>query len=152
LGVIAPVGASIKGIRARRLLGISVLQKRLKKDDTMTKVSTSEGKLVIDVEGLDKLWAFKSRLEIPLNHISGVRSGADEHAEGIRAPGTHFPGIIAAGTFRQIGKKVFWDVHHLERAIAIDLHHDSYSMLVIEVADPEATIREIQKAIASAKA
>ena len=118
----------------------------------MTKVTTSDDKLVVDVEGLDKLWAFKSRLEIPLNHISGVRSGADERAKGIHAPGTHFPGVIAAGTFYQIGKKVFWDVHHSERAIAIDLHDDSYSTLVIEVADPEATIAEIQRAIASTNA
>jgi len=71
----------------------------------MTKVRTSDGKLVIDVEGWDKLWAFKSRLEIPLNHISGVRSGADERASGIRAPGTHIPGVITAGTFHQIGKR-----------------------------------------------
>jgi hypothetical protein len=114
----------------------------------MTKVRTSDGKLVIDVEGLDKLWAFKSRLEIPLNHISGVRSGADERASSIRAPGTQIPGVITAGTFHQIGKKVFWDVHHSERAIAIDLHDERYSTLVIEVADPEATICEIQRAIA----
>jgi hypothetical protein len=67
----------------------------------MTKVRTSDGKLVIDVEGWDKLWAFMSRLEIPLNHISGIR-----------APDTHIPGVITAGTFHQIGKKVFWDVHH----------------------------------------
>ena len=48
----------------------------------MTKVRTSDGKLVIDVEGWDKLWAFKSRLEIPVNHIGDVRSGADERASG----------------------------------------------------------------------
>jgi hypothetical protein len=118
----------------------------------MTKVRTSDGKLVIDVEGWDKLWAFKSRLEIPFNHISGVRSGADERASGIRAPGTHIPGVITAGTFHQIGKKVFWDVHHSERAIAIDLHDDRYSTLVIEVTDPEATICEIQRAIAPVNA
>ena len=31
-----------------------------------------DGKLVIRVEGLDKLWALKSCLEIPLEHVAGV--------------------------------------------------------------------------------
>ena len=116
----------------------------------MTKVSTSDGKLVIDVQGWDKLWAFKSRLEIPLEHVSGIRSAADERARGIRAPGTYIPCVITAGTFHQIGKKVFWDVHHPERAIAIDLHDERYTTLILEVAEPEATIRDIQRAIAPA--
>ncbi|HEY4256969.1 MAG TPA: hypothetical protein VGM66_07145 [Candidatus Udaeobacter sp.] len=118
----------------------------------MTTVSTSNGKLIIKVEGLEKLWAFKSRLEIPFEHITGVRSAAEERASGIRAPGTHIPGVITAGTFHQIGKKVFWDVHHAERAIAIDLQDERYTTLVIEVADPEATIRAIRAAIAPVSA
>jgi hypothetical protein len=44
----------------------------------MTTVSTLEGKLIAAVQGWDKLWAFKSRLEIPLEHVTGVRSAADE--------------------------------------------------------------------------
>jgi hypothetical protein len=118
----------------------------------MTKVSTSDNTLVIEVQGWDKLWALKSRLEIPLDHISGVRSAADERVRGIRAPGTYIPGVITAGTFHQIGKKVFWDVHHPERAIAIDLHDERYTTLIVEVADPEATICEIQRAIAPVNA
>ena len=118
----------------------------------MTTVSTSDGKLIVEVQGWDKLWAFKSRLQIPLEHVTGVRSAADERASGIRAPGTHIPGVITAGTFHQIGKKVFWDVHHPERAITIDLKDDRYTALVIEVAAPEASIREIEGAIAPANA
>jgi hypothetical protein len=114
----------------------------------MTKVSASDGKLIVDVQGWDKLWSLKSRLEIPLEHVSGVRAATGERARGIRAPGTYIPGVITAGTFRQIGRKVFWDVHNQEKAIAIDLRDERFSSLVVEVANPEASIREIQESIA----
>jgi hypothetical protein len=72
-------------------------------------LSIAEGKLTLHVRGADKLWAFKSSLEIPLVHIAGVR--ADPEAargwyHGIRIPGTNVPGIITAGTFYQDGKRV----------------------------------------------
>jgi hypothetical protein len=107
---------------------------------------------MIEVQGWDKLWALKSNLEIPLEHVKGVRLAKDERVRGIHAPGTYFPGIIAAGSFHQIGKHVFWDVHDPERAIAIDLHDERYTTLIVEVEHPEATISEIGTAIASLKA
>ena len=33
--------------------------------------------LQLHVEGLDKLWAFKSELAIPLRHITSVRTDAE---------------------------------------------------------------------------
>jgi len=57
------------------------------------------------------------------------------------------PGVITAGTFYQDGKRVFWDVHHPERTIVIDLHDEHYNQLVIEVADPQAAINLIQTAL-----
>ena len=111
---------------------------------TMTKVSVSDGKLIIDVQGLDKIWTLKSRLEIPVEHISGVRRAENEPVPFIRLPGTFVPGLITAGTYYEPGwKRVFWDVHDHEKAIVIDLHDEHFSKLIIEVAAPEATIREI---------
>lgn len=115
----------------------------------MTKVTVSDGTLVVDVQGWDKLWALKSRLEIPLEHISGVRTASNERAKGIRLPGTHLPGVITAGTFLQEGNWVFWDVHDPAKAIAIDLHDEHFSTVIVEVADPEASIRDIEGRILS---
>jgi hypothetical protein len=116
----------------------------------MTKVSISGGKLTIDVQGLHKIWALKSRFEIPVDHISAVRRAADERVRGIRLPGTFVPGLITAGTYYEGGgKRVFWDVHDHERAIAIELHDESFSTVIIEVADPEASIREILNTLGS---
>jgi hypothetical protein len=113
-------------------------------------LSVAEGKLTLNVRGADKLWAFKSSLEIPLVHITGVRADPDTARgwyHGIRVPGTNVPGIITAGTFYQDGKRVFWDVHHPEKTIVIDLHDERYNQLIVEVEDPQAAVSLIQSAL-----
>jgi hypothetical protein len=62
-------------------------------------------------------------------------------------PGTNVPGVITAGTFYQDGRRVFWDVHDPEKTVAIDLHDERYSQLIVEVADPDAAIKLIQSAL-----
>jgi hypothetical protein len=66
---------------------------------------------------------------------------------GTRMPGANVPGVITAGTFYQDGKRVFWDVHHPEKTIVIDLHDERYNELVVEVDDPEAAVKLIQTAL-----
>lgn len=116
----------------------------------MVDLSIEEGKLKLFVMGADKLWALKGSLEIPLVHIAGVRadpSVAHSWWHGLRMPGTNLPGVITAGTFYQDGKRVFWDVHHPENTIVIDLHDERYNELIIEVADPQAAVNLIQAAL-----
>jgi hypothetical protein len=118
----------------------------------MVDISIAANKLLIIVEGWDKLWAFKGSLEIPLAHVKGAYPGLEaEHGldwTSIRAPGTFLPGVITAGTFYQHGKTVFWDVHNREKTVAIELHDERYNLLVVEVADPDSTIKIITGAIA----
>lgn len=115
----------------------------------MVDLSTTESVLALHVRGADKLWAFKSSLEIPLAHIAGVRADpeiARGWYHGVRMPGTSVPGVITAGTFYQDGKRVFWDVHHPENTIVIDLHDERFNQLIVEVADPAAAVAMIQAA------
>ena len=116
----------------------------------MVDLSIAEGKLMLHVRGADKLWAFKSSLEIRLVHIAGVRADPEAASgwyHGIRMPGTNVPGVITAGTFYQDGKRVFWDVHNPEKTIVIDLHDERYNELVVEVNDPDAAVKLIQNAL-----
>jgi len=117
----------------------------------MVDVSIDGDRLTLEVEGLDKLWALKSRLEIPLAHIRGVYSDPQMASswrwKGIRAPGTSLPGVITAGTFYQEGKRVFWDVHDPERTIVIELDDERYDMLIVEVADPDEAVSLITSAL-----
>src|SRR5215211_5589837 len=113
----------------------------------MTEVELAEDALVVHVQGMDRLWALKSRLEIPLHHVLGAEVDpqvAREWRKGIRAAGTHVPGVLTAGTFYQEGERVFWDVHDPQKALVILLRDERYARLVIEVDDPRATAAAIQ--------
>ncbi|RSK48362.1 hypothetical protein [Hymenobacter rigui] len=109
-----------------------------------------EGDIVtFNVKGLHKLWAFKSQLQIPASHIRSVRQDPQILKgwwKGIRAPGTHVPGLLAAGTFYQDEKRVFWDVHNAENALIIGLEHDEFDELIVEVEDPAAVMQLLSSA------
>jgi hypothetical protein len=40
----------------------------------MVDLTVADGKLILHVGGADKLWALKSSLEIPLEHIAAIRA------------------------------------------------------------------------------
>ena len=114
----------------------------------MVKTEIIDGNLILHMEGMDKVWALKSQLTIPLEHITGARMDAEiVHGwwRGIKFPGSNIPGVLTAGTFYQDGKRIFWDIHHPEAAVVISLTHESYNELVIEVADPEGLIAQLAK-------
>jgi hypothetical protein len=115
----------------------------------MAKVRIADGDLVVDVEGMDKLWALKSRLTIPLQNVRGATAdpGIVREPKGVRSPGAHLPGVIVAGTFHHEGERVFWDVHDAAKAVVIQLDDEHYARLVIEVDDPSATVDLIEAAV-----
>lgn len=105
----------------------------------MVKVTREGDSFIFEVEGADQLWALKSRLMIPGSDVRAARRDPAV-TEGWRAPGTAIPGLLTAGTFHHDGRRVFWDVHHPDRAVVVDLQHEHYDQLVIEVEDPDAVI------------
>ena len=118
----------------------------------MVRVSIHGDRVRFEVEGWDKLWALRSHLEIPLSHIQSARVDPEPARgwwHGVRLPGTDLPGILTAGTFYQSDGAVFFDVHDPEGTIVIELDHEHYHRLVIEVEDPKAVVREIRVALAA---
>jgi hypothetical protein len=115
----------------------------------MAQIRIDGDTLVVQMEGLDKLWTLKSRLEIPLGNVRGATAdpGAISEPKGLRAPGTHVPGVITAGTFHIDGERVFWDVRDPSKAVVIELKDESYARLITQVADPRATVTLIEQAI-----
>jgi len=79
----------------------------------VTEVELTGDSLIVHVQGMDQLWALRSRLEIPLAHVAGAEADSEiarQWWKGFRV-GTHVPGVIAAGNFYKDGESVFWDVH-----------------------------------------
>lgn len=119
----------------------------------MVNVSIEGDRLNFDVEGWDKLWALKSQLSIPLAHVSEVTIDPDAARgwwHGLRLFGTQVPGLVTAGTFYQSGGIVFYDVHDPERTIVLELDHETYERLIVEVEDPVDAVARIKSAIGSA--
>ncbi|GJF27316.1 hypothetical protein [Kitasatospora sp. NBC_01539] len=114
----------------------------------MAQLSVVGDRLVVEVEGLDRLWALRSRLEIPLAHVRGATAdpGIVRESKGIRVGGTHVPGVITAGTFRSGGEWIFWDVKDPAGAVVIELADERYRRLVVEVADPRAAVALVEAA------
>ncbi|WFE34707.1 hypothetical protein [Micromonospora sp. WMMD975] len=116
----------------------------------MASVRIDGDDVVVEIEGMDRLWSLKSRLVIPLANVRGATAdpGIAADPKGVRAPGTHLPGVITAGTFHQDGERVFWNIRDGARAVVIELADERYARLVVEVADPAATVALIEQAVA----
>jgi len=117
----------------------------------MAEVELTEDALIIHVRGMDRIFALKSRLEIPLSHVQGAEVapelGHPEWWKSLRLTATQIPWVVTAGTFYQEGERVFWDVHDPEKVVVIRLSDERYARLVIGVEDPPATAAAIQGAI-----
>lgn len=116
----------------------------------MVDVSVQGDRVVFDVEGLDQLWALRTRLQIPVGHVAAVEYDPEQVGRwwhGLKLMGTEIPGLFAAGTFYYHGEMVFWDVRHPENTIIVSLVHEHYKKLILEVANPEATISELHAAL-----
>lgn len=116
----------------------------------MVRVSFDGDRVRFDVERWDRLWALRSQLEIPLAHISSVRVDPEPARgwwHGIKMPGTNIPGVLTAGTFYGSDGAVFYDVHDPENTIVLELDHEHYRRLVIEVEDPAGVAAILNRAI-----
>lgn len=113
----------------------------------MVQITIENDKLIQKVEGIDKLLAKKSRLEIPLAHVNSVRAdskAAHDWWSGMTLSGSLIPGVLKAGTFYQRGQRIFWDIHKPENGIVIELADEQYKELIVEVADPPTVRAQIQ--------
>ena len=112
----------------------------------MIEVSIDGDKAVFEVQGWDRLWSLRSRLEIPLSHINGAHIDPEPAMgwfQGLKLSGSDFPNLFRAGTFYQDGGLVFWDVHDPQKTIVVELNHERYQKLIIEVQEPAAIVRLI---------
>lgn len=121
----------------------------------MVTISIDGDRVHFDVEGLDKLWSLRSRLEFPLAHIRAVKvdpEAARGWWHGLRLLGSNIPGVLTVGTFYQHGEVVFYDVHDPDGTIVLELEHERYKRLIVEVETPEQTRKMIEQAIKDRRA
>jgi hypothetical protein len=116
----------------------------------MVDITVQDDRVVFEVEGLDRLWALRSRLEIPLAHVLDVETNVGQVGRwwhGLKLCGTDVPGVFAAGTFHYHGELVFWDVRDPAHTIIVTLDHERYKKLIVEVVDPDGTASRLREAL-----
>lgn len=108
----------------------------------MNAVAITNKSLVVEPKGLNKLWSFKRRLEIPLSNVRGTTfdPGANSEPKGLRAPGLAIPGKWA-GTFNRDGEKSFWNVSKAGETVVIELADEHYDRLILAGIDMRVDIR-----------
>lgn len=110
----------------------------------MNTVTVTGTTLIVQPRGLDKMWSFTRRMEIPLQHVRGATldPGANADAKGVRGPGLGLPGKWS-GTWSKDGEKHFWNVSSSMATVVVELHDEHYSRLFLTVDDPRAVVDAI---------
>lgn len=117
----------------------------------MNTVTLSQTTLTVEPQGLDKMWSFTKRLDIPLAHVRGATwdPGANHESKGLRGPGLGLPGKWS-GTYTQGGDKHFWNVSNATDTVVIELADEHFTRLYLTTANPRQLVDDINAAIGGA--
>lgn len=104
--------------------------------------------LVVEPRRMDKVWSFKNRLRIPLEHI--VKAEVDpeiiDTKKGVKAPGLGTPDKWA-GTWTLEGEKSFWNVTRDATPLVIHLQNEKFTRLILGVENASDWVETLNKAI-----
>ena len=108
--------------------------------------------LHVSLEGLEKVWALKRGLDIPLEHIVKVSTREpDSMWYDLRLPGTYLPGVIRAGSYyAKRGGAWTWEFWYYTRGkefLTIDLRDERYGRVILGVDDAVAQASLIGSAL-----
>jgi len=109
----------------------------------MVAIKREQDNYIFEILGLRKLWAMKSQLTIPVNHIKTAYMNNQKISEHIERtyPNSSVSGVIASGSFKVEEGTIFCDVVDKSRSIVVELEDEEYNKLVIEVKNPIETIK-----------
>jgi hypothetical protein len=104
----------------------------------------------VELSGFSGKLSMNSQVEVPMADVVSARAtSVDDAREGqplkelFPVVGTWFPGLFKLGSFGTGDQKQFWYVHDHDRVLVIDLDHDEYTRLVLEVDDPDQVAARI---------
>jgi len=109
---------------------------------------TPDDRLLVRPVGLVRLWALSKGIDVPVTAVADVgvspRKGL---VKGWRAPGTHLPGVMTAGTFRSHGDKDLWMAGRAKEVLVIELIDQPYRHVIVQVEDPHAAVEALRAAM-----
>jgi len=110
----------------------------------MVNINLKEDDVTIEVIGSHKVWALTSMIHFKkANILSVAKTGQEIRPPWLLRVGTAVPGYICAGTLYGWHRKEFWDRTKKGHGICIDLVNAAYTRIVVDVMDPDETIRRL---------
>jgi len=106
----------------------------------MALLSRSGDELVVTLNDLEKTGALRGDVRVPASAVRSVRVSTNPFRElqGLRAPGTGIPGVIALGTWRSKGAKDFAAVYRGGPAVVVELEGAEFRRLIVSAHDAVA--------------
>ncbi len=117
--------------------------------EKMPKFEITDRELLVSLNPLERFWALRSDFGVPLKSIESVKIDpkAVPWTLGARVPGTFFPGLIAAGTFRKPGNKQFAYWTRGDTPVVLTLSGAKFRTLILGSKDPKGLADQINAAI-----
>ncbi len=149
--ILVPVLLSAAILPAIFILGPRIARKKVASGTSRgLRYEITPHELRFILSGWQRFFAFKKSITIPRSCITEARrderiARADPFA--IKWCGTHLPGAISAGTFRENGQKGFWYVIDASKVVVIFLHDHAYSRIVVQVDDPDTLLSALAKVL-----
>lgn len=134
VGVAGLLGAVLVIVALAALIYVSV------RPEDLARVEVADGALVVRARGLNRLWALRAQLRIPLSEVSHVRRDVARETvpSGLRMPGTYVPGLVQAGTYRRGGERSFWLVGRTRKVTVIECPGSKVDRIVLQLSDETA--------------
>jgi hypothetical protein len=99
-------------------------------------LSLNQNQLEIQLEWYEQLMAFTlhNPIMVPLDHLLQVTAEEPQSRwTDLRAPGTHLPGVIKAGTYYTRHGREFWYATMDRKFLVLELREEPYQKIVLTV-------------------
>jgi hypothetical protein len=107
--------------------------------------------VVLEIHGIDEILSIKRSIHIPFKHILSV-STEDipwNVFNAMKIAGADIPHVVKDGRFLSKEGMMFFEMHHPESCITINIDHERYKKVVFEVEDKESAATMIRNTISS---
>ncbi len=103
--------------------------------EELAHVRVADGAIVIRPRGLNRLWALRREIRVPVSSVSAVATDVPRRGvpSGFRMPGTYLPGLIQAGTYRRKGEKSFWLAGRSRTVTVIECRGAEFDRVVLQL-------------------
>lgn len=112
----------------------------------MAEIRVDGNEIVVALSAFEKAESVHGEVRLPRASLAGadILDDAIRAVHGIRAPGTGIPGMVAVGTYRDSGRKLFAVVHHnTPRGVRLRFDDSDYDEVIVGCDDPEAVVAQV---------